>query len=388
MFRPIGLLFVPPLLALALATPAPGSALYHLTDLSAREAATLNNRGDVAYRFDARHPYDWGVYNSLNANGVDTWLTDGPSYTTSELRIGEDGALYGSRRESSISGTPQAVRLGVGGGVATIGPSGSLRSMALGANASGVAVGIHEVPGGGLQRVFVHRPATATAPARTDDLGTLGGDTAYPFTPNAAGQFLVDVTDLNIPVFRTQTHLVQPDGSVTRITPPDGYRFARLTAIDDGGEGIGIAVPNGSTFGEPMRWKDGVWTPLTAPNRPGLRVYDATDMNNHGDILLDTNLGAVLVRDGQWYTLDELFDDPEGRWDLLRATAINDLGQILAEGVVAFGEGRDRYRSTVLLTPKSLPAPVAPRVVPEPAALAGFLALAALLARRNRRLVA
>jgi hypothetical protein len=391
MFRPLGLLLASLLLALAPATPAPGSALYHLTDLSAREAATLNNRGEVAYRIGRYDSREGGLYRSLQPGADDIRYTMPGSSAPNvygHFNMGEDGALYGFRTgeftlaDGGVAWTLEAIRMSPEGVVTRVGPAG-VGSTAVGANASGLVVGRHWTSGG-YGQVFVHHPASGTAPARTEDLKSLGGTSATPTAPNAAGQFLADVAFGPGTPPSAGTVLVQPDGTVTRIAIPDGYARARLTALNDLGVAVGDATREGASWGEPMTWKEGTWTPLAAPDRPGIKAFAVTDLSNSGDMLVDTSLGQFVVREGHWYKLDELFDDPESRWELLRASAINDLGQILAEGIVQWGEGRNRHTSTVLLTPKSLAAPVPPAAVPEPAALAGFLALATLLARRRR----
>lgn len=387
MFRLAYLLSIP--LLLALATSAPAAALYNLTNLSARRGTSLNDRGEVLYSVSESAGGYLGVYRSLDPDGEDIRLpprvASGPLAHNVQA-LGDDGALYGFRHPLVGPGPLEASRRTLDGQSTAIAPTGTPFSMAVGANADGFVVGVYS-NGDGLNSVFVHHPATATTEARTVDLGHLSDLGAQPTAPNAAGQFLVQVTVREDNGWRQSTLLVQPDGRTTDLGRPDLSDYAKVRALNDRGQGVGEAYTrdaDGWTRGQAVLWEDGTWIPLVMPGRPDVRVSTATGINNAGDILVGTSLGPRVIRDGLWYDLDDLYDDPTGRWDLFRAIAINDLGQILAEGDVRWGEDWQSVRALALLTPKTLGNPVAPsNVVPEPAALASFLALAALLAWRR-----
>jgi probable HAF family extracellular repeat protein len=126
----------------------------------------------------------------------------------------------------------------------------------------------------------------------------------------------------------------------------------RATSWHDGGAEI---VDLGSTPGPPI-----------CSNNPYYPDNIALAVNNHGQIVGHAqcvasggSLAGFLWRDGTMYNLNDLIPPGSG-WDLIKATDINDAGQIVGFGLAPGGT----YLRAFLLDPVDTPASVLQEGVP------------------------
>jgi uncharacterized membrane protein len=178
-------------------------------------------------------------------------------------------------------------------------------------------------------------------------------------------------------------------GTVARLALPAGYFGSTALGMNDAGVVVGSARFDG---GPDAAF---VWTPDAANGTTGAATLlprvaagpassSANDVNNRGDavgrsagLTTYSGEGAVLwPAGGGVVDLNAALDVPlPAGWSLLEAVAINDLGQVVANG--AYWDGDPGSRPTFrafLLTP-----------VPEPAAPLGAAALCGYGMLRRRR---
>lgn len=349
------------------------AALYNITDLSARKNIRLNDRGQMAYEVDVHDSYhvqgkDFRVYDSLSPSGEDRRiaLPQGDGYFYDSVFVGQDQALYGSRTAAKTEG----FRLGAGGEVIPFAnPSfGDQTNSAIReVNADGVVRGDYW-KAGGPTLAFTYNQSTGDfkSPEMAGSQQILGKSL------DSSGRYLADVyvaDGSEYPGYHREERLVNSDSTHLELPAPEGASGQYVTAMNDHGQHVGTAFYEGQE-GRPYVWSDGAFQELAMPGRPDLEILYPTQINNAGQMIVQTTSGDYLVDGDEWRSLNELYDDPENRFELYRALVLNDLGQIIVEGMIEWGEGRNLHSSSFLLTPRNLPVPVQPMGVPEPTTLA------------------
>lgn len=201
-----------------------------------------------------------------------------------------------------------------------------------------------------------------------------------------------------------QTRSLNISGEVADASPTTGRRLLAANDMNNRGQIVGMqgqfskewgdpGIPLGLIGGDARGYYDAahafVYTPESAPVDlgvlPGFDSFsDALAINDNGQVVgyswfdggpIGCSYCAFLYYDGDIYDLNALTGDSTDGWLLTYAGAINNRGQIIAEGQRRVGY-RWEYR-TFLLTP-----------VPEPSSfatvLSGLAAAVFLILRRNR----
>lgn len=199
------------------------------------------------------------------------------------------------------------------------------------------------------------------------DINNKGQIVGWGVNRNASGNFQPD-------------HALIWDGeNVAEIDP--GKYFSRAEAINDAGQVVGIASvgdPFGSDYGERAHlWSNGAGTLLDSFGQYSI----AKDINNEGlivgySVLSGNEYATMWDEQGDFYDLNSFLnaETKQAGWQLLEATAINDLGQVVGH---AYNSITVDYGSFVLN----------PIPVPEPetyAMLVAGLGLLGLTARKRK----
>jgi probable HAF family extracellular repeat protein len=203
----------------------------------------------------------------------------------------------------------------------------------------------------------------------TIDLGTLGTET-YAIAINNHSQVVgTSLRNATTP----RAFLYTRSGGITDLGTLSGGATSGAWGINDAGQIVGQSdAGGGPNTGHPFLYSNGHMTDLGSL---GGSNANALGINNLGEVVGWCNIPGDGAAHAFRYTAGVMTDlnllvaaDPN--WTLQEATAINDLGQIVAVKVNAAGEGQ-----AVLLDP--VPEPSAP------AALA-IVAMAACIRRRAR----
>ena len=165
------------------------------------------------------------------------------------------------------------------------------------------------------------------------DLGTLGGTFSAADALNASDQ-LVGVSSLKgDEVF----HAFLWNGGMVDLGSLGGS-YAEALAINNPGTVVGFSLLPGDGSQHAFRWSKGVLMDLHAPSLPASSA--AIGMNNSGRIVGVASPMIEDVFDGNIAVLwdgDRVFDlnlliSPGTGWQLYRAAAINDRGEIVGVG--------------------------------------------------------
>jgi probable HAF family extracellular repeat protein len=193
---------------------------------------------------------------------------------------------------------------------------GQTLSIAFAINDAGQIVGRAALPSG-IRPVIWHGN-TAT------DLGTLGGGSGVAYSINKYGHIAGYSTTANE---ETNYATVWRDGQIINLGALPGGNFSTARAINDGGDVVGSSSEGGETRFHATLWADGKAYKLGTPSGG---VSEANALNNHrqavgySDIsVFHTSPRAMLWENGMMQDLGTL----GGR--IAAATGINDAGQIV-----------------------------------------------------------
>jgi probable HAF family extracellular repeat protein len=181
-------------------------------------------------------------------------------------------------------------------------------------------------------------------------LGTLGGARSYGYDINNVGQIVGSSdadADGHLRPFLYQGGVMTNLGSLD----PSGQGNTEAYAINDAGQVAGYSeVLSPSWHQRAFLYTGGSMKDLgTLPGSANSKAYG---LNGHGDVvgIVNRPLRAFLYTGGVMYDLNDLVP-PDSGWKLIGASAINDAGQIAAQGVNAY-----RQVHALLLTPTSAPS--------------------------------
>lgn len=369
----------------ALAAPARAAALYHLTDLSARRNLSINNQGEVLY---TRYPENWmpimpvdyGVYRSTGAGS-------GTTLDLPALSRQLDRYDFIAVTDRNNSGRVAGLRHGNSGQHLVVSDGRALTEVALPGSATGSprlnergdVAGTYIDPTTGKRLAFL---APAGGPVQS--LGALDGDQAWIHNINDLGQVVGRIDHVDGNRGWAVPFVYNPTGGTTELAV-GGMRTGEATHLNEAGQVLGT-MQLGASFNSHLFLADaatGLGSDITAWLAAG-QSAQAVDLDAAGRVLANISTAEgdrPYLFDGvTWLDLNSAIDPSLG-WTLYRATGLNDLGQIVGEGLLE--RDGQRYQSSFLLTPAGLSAPIAPSPVPEPATLVLFAALAALLISRR-----
>jgi probable HAF family extracellular repeat protein len=330
---------------------------YQVTDLGTLPGATdsfahgINNAGQVVgdsgdiFASVPRHAFLWDATNGMQDLGTL------PGDRVSQAQgINDAGQVVGSSY-ITLGGPEHAFLWDATNGMQDLGTlPGDTRSFAFGLNHSGQVVGSSGIAGRPTSHAFLWDAVNGM-----QDLGTLPGDSlSYATGINASGQ----VVGASYADFRPQhaflwdaTHGMQDLGTL----PGDSGSIAR--GINNSGQVVGYSESRGEAH-RAFLW-DAVHGMQDLGNL-GRNAY-ATGINSNGQVVGGSEVYNDVVGDyfydafvWQNGTMRDLNDQiPGGSADLGVAYAINDAGQIVADGAP------NGFVRAYLLTPDSsaLPAP-------------------------------
>ncbi|TAK61157.1 MAG: T9SS type A sorting domain-containing protein [Bacteroidetes bacterium] len=145
---------------------------------------------------------------------------------------------------------------------------------------------------------------------------------AAPSVPQLLGYSAQRINDSGVIIGYAFTSTSEFFGVVWRNGNPDVIEIPVLSDINDSG----IVIGNSSDANTGFVWRRGVGIMKTIPD------FLPTALNNHGDIVGVSDGRAAIYKDTTVVDLNSLVDSASG-WQLLRATDINDEGEIVGQGM-------------------------------------------------------
>ncbi|MCO6413222.1 MAG: DUF3466 family protein [Thiogranum sp.] len=323
---------------------------YSITDLGTFlqiSAQDVNNSGQVVgtvYREDDHLPYAY-----LWQNGVMNTLSD-PGYGEA---INGSGQIVGTTYPYQ---TPFRAFIATDGVMEEIGPLNPdyPYTAAFGINDSGTVVGYKHPAAGGYSQGFIWQQGVM------QDIGTLGGPGSIAGKVNNSGQVIGWSTTADSD--QPNAFLYDNGMMINLGVLDDQAGYAVASDINDLGQVVG-----GSRVADYLMhafsWRDGAMLDLGTIGGGCAGESYAFGNNNAGQVVGTWNTmaclggggyqtldsGAFLYTDGAMLDLNSLISADSG-WHLFEARAINDLGQIVGQGML------DGEVHAFLATPVPLPA--------------------------------
>jgi probable HAF family extracellular repeat protein len=303
-----------------------------------------------------KHPVIWvdGVIQDLGAP---------PGYAVGEARGVNDAGQVAVVAE----GSPQTYHafLWEAGTWTDLGLlPGMNESMAEDIDAAGRIVGHCFTLGGGNNVGFLWEDGVMT------DLGNLGGY-VRPYDINLAGQVVGRCRATQPGGSLEPRAFLWEAGTMTAVEPLPGQDFSQAFGISQGGRIAGSSwytiPPYGLSVDRAARWLDDGEQIVDLGRTPGPPVCSgepfypdniALAVNDNGlavghaqCIASGGSLAAFVWQDGVMHNLNDVIPPGSG-WDLIKATDVNDAGQIVGFGLAPGGE----YLRAFVLAPESTTA--------------------------------
>lgn len=290
----------------------------------------LDSTRDIAEAF----LWDKGIFSGLGSGQAD-FVGHGSVSTANGMN--DSGQIVGARsyfiyngiegvlvtRAISLQNNAVTILGSLGGGSTT-------NSSANGINAAGQIVGRSDTSAGTNHAVRWDSGVIS-------DLGTLGGNNSSASAINDAGKI---VGSANL-VDGTQHAVLWDSGTIVDLGTLGGDANSFATAINNNGQIVGYSTANG--IQRAVLWENGAATDLTAswvnPNAGGgAQSSSANAINNNGQAvgyILPTygSQLAMLWSGGTFTDLNTLLPPGGSSWILTEATAINDDGFIVGQGI-------------------------------------------------------
>ncbi len=225
--------------------------------------------------------------------------------------LGAEG--FGVNDAGDIAGTmqtPTSIKhafLMTATGTLDLGTLGGDWSSALAINNHDQVVGESNPPHTALEHAFLWTPGTGMR-----DLGTLGGGQSTAFAVNDGGEVVGSAeAPSNQPrAFRWR------NGRMTMLAGLGGHSSTAL-AINDAGEAVGVAHTESHESHAAIWPASGGIIDIGGQLTPGFS--EAVDVNDNGDVLVETTFSDYLYRDGRFINVDTAIVPDDGG-----GTAMND----------------------------------------------------------------
>lgn len=321
-------------LALTSNLPDP-KALSSIVDLGPMQATAINDSGQV-------------VGTSSNGAAPSTGVLYTGGATVSLQGIAAPNAINDSGQVAGISDADHAAvwtpdKSGTGGTVTDLGTLGGAESIAWGINDSGQVVGQSDVAGGSFPHAFLYTPNQGGTGGTMTDLGSLspldqqfdGSSIAYGI--NDSGQVVGD----GVSGFLYTPNKVGASGTITSVA-------GGVDAINSSGQVVGNDSPSVDAFLFTPNQSGTGWTTTDLGTLPGDDASYATGISDSGEVVgwCSTPNGGdggyeqqafLYTKATGMVNLNSLLPDNSG-WNLISATAINNSGQVIGQGVNSSGE--------------------------------------------------
>jgi probable HAF family extracellular repeat protein len=354
---------------------APSVTLYQVTDLGTlggpfSQARAINNRGQIV-GFSLNSDFDLRAFlwQAGAMRDLGTLAGNTPGFSSTAFAINPSGAVTGGSDTPSSSDA----YLYRGGGMLDLGTLGGDTSQGEGINASEQVAGESDVtaddpvnPGNQQFHAFLWSGGLMA------DLGTLGTGTESAATGgiNDAGQvagFSTFDEGFDPQAGGPDYHaFLWSGGRMNDLGTLPGGNYSQANAINNGGQEAGyseVSEPDPTSAAcvgtevnafHPALWQNG--SPIDLGPLPGDADALAFGMNNTGQVVGRSGAfcgpaRATLWQNGTGIDLNTVIPATSG-WYLLRAFAINDLGQITGAGISPSG-----HMHAYLLTPIASGAP-------------------------------
>src|SRR3989338_7854441 len=241
--------------------------------------------------------------------------------------INERGEVAGVS-QSGDSGSYHAF-LYSNGSLQDLGTLNAEHSEALGINDHGEVVGVIWNDDYSLYHAFRHSDGTM------EDLGTLGGKYSIAFDVNNAGQ-VIGWSRIGDALGSNRAFLYE-NGVMRSLGRLQGGNNSEAFGIDSAGHVVGASTIFGFGRNRAFLYSDGTMKNLGTLLCDS-QAYGISDAGHIvGESTIASKIHAFLYLDGSMLDLNDLID-PSSKWRLNRATAINNAGQIVGNGINPSGQ--------------------------------------------------
>ncbi len=269
------------------------------------------NSGFASTNYSQPFLYSRGVMNSIPTSGG---IANG---------INDNGQVTGYTFFAGINGY-HAYLYSQEGSVLDLGTLGGTSSVGYAVNKNGWVTGTSGLPGDQVGHAFLYSGSAMT------DLGTLGGPQSYGRAINGSGQV---AGYSNVPNMMPDHAFLYSNGAMQDLGTLGGH-YSAAYGINDSGQVTGYSYDTGDMHIHAFLYSGGTMQDLGTLG--GLHSFGAS-VNASGQVVgtADTSAGprhGFLYSDGTMYDLNDLIVSGLGTDTLYDVQAINDSGQIVANG--------------------------------------------------------